>query len=106
MIEGAPKSINSPNLSPLNPTSQPINVVPALLAATGSTGTVPKEGRTIAVDPKVIPYGSIVYIQDYGYFIAEDCGGAIKGNRIDLFFDSHSEAESFGKQTKIVRIME
>lgn len=61
-----------------------------------STGSTPKEGRTIAVDPKVIPYGSIVYIQDYGLFVAEDCGGAIKQNRIDVFTASHSKAIQMG----------
>ena len=61
-----------------------------------STGKIPKEGRTIAVDPKLIPYGSIVYIQDYGLYVAEDCGGAIKGNRIDVFTASYSKALSMG----------
>lgn len=70
-----------------------------------STGTVPKEGRTIAVDPKVIPYGSIVYIQDYGYFIAEDCGGAIKSNRIDIFTASHSTAIQQGKKVANVWVL-
>lgn len=70
-----------------------------------STGTTPKEGRTIAVDPKVIPYGSIVYIQDYGYFIAEDCGGAIKQNRIDIFTASHSTAIQQGKKVANVWIL-
>ena len=70
-----------------------------------STGTTPKEGRTIAVDPKIIPYGSIVYIQDYGYFIAEDCGGAIKQNRIDIFTNSHSYAIQQGKKVASVWIL-
>lgn len=70
-----------------------------------ATGTLAKQGRTIAVDPRYIPYGTEVIIDGVTY-IAEDCGGAIKGNRIDLFFDSHSEALKFGKQTKKVRIME
>ena len=61
-----------------------------------STGKIPKEGRTIAVDPKLIPYGSIVYIQDYGLYVAEDCGGAIKGNRIDVFTVSYNKALSMG----------
>jgi len=61
------------------------------------TGTVATEGRTIAVDPKNIPLGSTVEI--YGkQYIAEDIGGAIKQNRIDVFFESHSEALKFGKQ--------
>lgn len=70
-----------------------------------STGTTPKEGRTIAVDPKVIPYGSLVYIQDYGYFIAEDCGGAIKTNRIDIFTNSHDYAIQRGKKVANVWIL-
>ena len=52
-------------------------------------------GQTIAVDPSVIPYGSTVIIDGHEY-IAQDCGGAIKGNRIDIYFDSHSEALDFG----------
>ena len=60
-----------------------------------ATGTVPTQGRTIAVDPKVIPYGTQVVINGNTY-VAEDCGGAIKGNRIDIFFDNHSEALQFG----------
>ena len=69
-----------------------------------ASGKEAEAGRTVAVDPRYIPYGTEVVIDGQTY-IAEDCGGAIKGDRIDLFFDSHSEAESFGKQTKIVRIV-
>ena len=60
-----------------------------------ATGTIPVEGRTIAVDPSVIPYGSRVHIFDHVY-IAEDCGGAIKGNRIAVYFDKHEDALAFG----------
>ena len=70
-----------------------------------SRGLIPKEGRTIAVDPKVIPYGTTVYIEGYGYFIAEDCGGAIKGNRIDIFTNSHSHAISQGRKVANVWII-
>ena len=70
-----------------------------------STGTKPKEGRTIAVDPKVIPYGSIVYIQDYGYFIAEDCGGAVKENRIDIYTSRHEYAMQQGRKVANVWIL-
>jgi uncharacterized protein YabE (DUF348 family) len=64
-----------------------------------SMGTVPKWG-TIAVDPSVIPYGSKVYIPEFGMsFIAEDCGGAIKGNRIDIFMNSESQAQNWGRQS-------
>lgn len=62
-----------------------------------STGVTATEGRTIAVDPKVIPYGSIIEINGHRY-ISEDCGGAIKNNRIDLYFDSHEDALEWGVQ--------
>lgn len=62
-----------------------------------ATGTRATAGRTIAVDPKKIPYGTEVIINGNTY-IAEDCGGAIKGNRIDIYFDSHNEALNFGVQ--------
>ncbi len=68
-----------------------------------STGTVATAGRTIAVDPSVIPYGSEVIINGHTY-VAEDCGGAIKGNRIDIFFNTHEEAEQFGRQKVSVEI--
>lgn len=55
------------------------------------TGTQATEGRTIAVDPEVIPLGSVV-IMDGQEYIAEDIGGAIKGNRIDRFMYNHLEA--------------
>ena len=59
-------------------------------------GTRMAEGRTIAVDSRIIPLGSRVYIDGYGVFIAEDTGGAIKGNRIDVCVSSHSRAYQFG----------
>lgn len=68
------------------------------------TGTVATPGRTIAVDPRVIPLGSTVYINDLEY-IAEDIGGAIKGNRIDVLFSSHREALEFGVQYANVSII-
>lgn len=56
-----------------------------------ATGSIPEAGRTIAVDPTVIPYGTEVIINGHTY-IAEDCGGSIKENRIDIFCDTHQEA--------------
>lgn len=70
-----------------------------------ASGKEAKTGRTVAVDPRYIPYGTEIIIDGQTY-IAEDCGGAIKGDRLDIYFDCHSEAVIFGKQTKIVRIME
>ena len=64
-----------------------------------STGTVPIEGNTIAVDPSIIPYGSKVYIPKFNrVFIAEDCGSAIKGNRIDIFMTDYNRCMEWGYQ--------
>lgn len=62
-----------------------------------ATGTKATAGRTVAVDPDVIPYGSEIVIDGHTY-IAEDCGGAINGNDIDIFFDTHEQARQFGRQ--------
>lgn len=62
-----------------------------------ATGTQATEGRTIAVDPSLIPYGTEVIIDGHTY-IAEDCGGAIKNKRIDIFFETHEAALNFGVQ--------
>lgn len=59
------------------------------------TGTQATEGRTVAVDPDVIPLGSTVVIDGEEY-IAEDIGGAIKGLRIDKYMDNHQEALNAG----------
>lgn len=75
-----------------------------------ATGTKAKVG-TIAVDPKVIPLGTKVYIEglngakNYGYAVAEDTGGAIKGNIIDLYFDTHKETINWGRQQVKVYIL-
>lgn len=62
-----------------------------------STGATATQGRTIAVDPNIIPYGTAVVINGQEY-IAEDCGGAVDGKHIDIFFNSHKEALKFGVQ--------
>ena len=59
---------------------------------------------SIAVDPSVIPYGSKVYVDGVEY-VAHDCGGAIKWNRIDVYFDSHNAALDFGKKTATVEVL-
>lgn len=73
-----------------------------------STGTTAAEGRTIAVDPRVIPYGSSVtiYFSDgtSHTYTAEDCGGGIKGNRLDIYFDDHQAALQFGVQSAMVYV--
>ncbi len=64
---------------------------------TTASGTRATQGRTIATDTSVIPFGSKVVINGKVY-TAEDTGGAIKGNRIDIYFESHTEALYFGRQ--------
>lgn len=67
------------------------------ITATGtSTKRNPDGYSSIAVDPRVIPLGTKMYIEGYGYAIAEDIGGAIKGNTIDVFFNSASESYNWG----------
>ena len=70
-----------------------------------ATGTKVTAGRTIAVDPKVIPYGTKVYIEGYGWRVAEDCGGSVKGNHIDVAMASHDEAMSKGVKHRDVWIL-
>lgn len=60
-----------------------------------ASGAIAQAGKTIAVDPEVIPLGSTVYIDGKAY-VAEDVGGAIKGNRIDIYSSSHDEALNLG----------
>ena len=70
-----------------------------------ASGTIAKEGRTIAVDTSLIPYGTEIEIEGVdGIFIAEDCGGAVKGNKLDLFFNSHEKAIEWGRQVRKVYI--
>lgn len=68
-----------------------------------ASGTIPTARRTIGVDPDVIPFGTTVIISGHEY-VAEDRGGAVKGNKIDIFFDDHDEALEFGRQTAEVFI--
>lgn len=75
-----------------------------------ATGTRAKVG-TIAVDPRVIPLGTKVYVEglygakNYGYAVAEDTGGAIKGEIIDLYFNTHKETVNWGRQQVNIYIL-
>ena len=72
-----------------------------------STGVKPIVGMTIAVDPNVIPYGTRVYVPQLDkIFIAQDCGSAIKGNRIDIFMNSYDECMEWGYKTITIYILE
>ena len=70
-----------------------------------ATGTWPSRG-TVAVDPRIIPLGTKLYIEGYGHAVAEDTGGAIKGNIIDLYMDDRSECLNWGRRQVEVRIVE
>ncbi|WP_427137889.1 ubiquitin-like domain-containing protein [Psychrobacillus psychrodurans] len=61
--------------------------------------------KIIAVDPGVIPLGSKVWVEGYGYAVAGDTGGAIKGNKIDVFMPSKSKAYDFGRQKVRVKVL-
>lgn len=69
-----------------------------------SSGTNPKVG-TVAVDPSVIPMGSKLYVEGYGFGRAEDIGGAIKGNRIDVFLESEQECRRWGHRSVKVYLL-
>lgn len=76
-----------------------------------ATGTRARPG-TVAVDPRVIPLGTKLYIEsldgtmDYGFAIAEDVGGAIKGEKIDLFFNSATDVRNFGRRNVKIYILD
>ncbi|MCA4157051.1 3D domain-containing protein, partial [Priestia megaterium] len=62
--------------------------------------------RVIAVDPSVIPLGSKVYVEGYGQAVAADTGGAIKGNRIDVFVSSDSAAQDWGRRSVKITVID
>lgn len=75
-----------------------------------ASGTRVRPG-VVSVDPNVIPLGTRLYIEsldgakDYGYAVAEDTGGAIKGHRVDLFFEDRNQAKRFGRRRVKVHIL-
>ncbi len=70
-----------------------------------ASGVPPRPG-VAAVDPRIIPMGTRLYVEGYGYCTALDVGSAIKGNKIDLFFGSDSQAEHWGRRNVKVYILE
>ncbi|RLQ96187.1 LysM peptidoglycan-binding and 3D domain-containing protein [Falsibacillus albus] len=73
--------------------------------ATGLDLKANPDAKVISVDPSVIPLGSKVYVEGYGYATAADTGGAIKGNRIDIFFPSKDQAINWGVRTVKVKVL-
>lgn len=63
-----------------------------------ASGTTPTEGRTIAADTSILPYGTQVVIDGIVYTV-EDCGSGVVGNHIDIFFSTHEKAMAYGKRT-------
>lgn len=71
-----------------------------------ASGARVREGRTIAVDPKVIPIGATVYIEGIGLRVAEDTGSAIRGAKIDVYMNDVNDARQFGvKKNRKVYIL-
>lgn len=70
-----------------------------------ASGIPTEVGTTIAVDPSVIPYGTEVYIEGIGYRTAQDRGGAVNGNHIDVLVKTHNEAMSLGTTYRDVWII-
>lgn len=67
-----------------------------------ATGAKATQGVTVAADPAVLPMGTEIQIDGHTYTV-QDTGGAIKGNRLDLYFDSHEDALQWGVQKKTVQ---
>lgn len=115
------KNTNNSSTTDSNTTTNNENINPGYIsnftmestAYTGdtitATGTVPvrdSEGiSTIAVDPSIIPLGSLLYVNGYGYAIAADTGGAIQGNIIDLYLNSYEECMNWGRQNVSVYLI-
>ena len=68
-----------------------------------ASGTRARKG-TIAADTRIYPFGTIMYIDGYGYGRVEDRGGAIKGGHIDLYFHTHQQAVEWGRKRKKVKV--
>ncbi len=75
------------------------------VTATGVDLNANPNAKVIAVDPNVIPLGSQVHIEGYGTFTAADTGGAIQGNKIDIYMPNHQDAVNFGRRNLKVTIL-
>ncbi|MBP1924628.1 3D (Asp-Asp-Asp) domain-containing protein [Sedimentibacter acidaminivorans] len=71
-----------------------------------ASGTLAKEGQTVAADWEVLPPGTEIFIEGIGFRTVEDKGGAIKGNRLDVYMDSHSSALDAGVVQAKVYVLE
>ncbi|MCK6255992.1 peptidoglycan-binding protein [Fictibacillus sp. KIGAM418] len=76
------------------------------VTANGTNLKANPDVKVIAVDPDVIPLNSQVYVEGYGYAVAADKGGAIQGNRIDVFYSSKQKATEWGRKNVKVTILD
>lgn len=111
-VEAKIDQLNPPDAAPARPTGKSMTMVATGYSAqepgldeNTATGMKAQHG-VVAVDPRVIPLGTRLYVQGYGYAIAGDTGSAIKGNRIDLCFDTLAEVEAYGWRTVRVDILD
>ncbi len=75
------------------------------VTATGLNLRSNPNAKVIAVDPSIIPLGTKVYVEGYGYAVAADTGGAIRGNKIDVFIANKSQAYKWGRKKVKIRIL-
>lgn len=106
-------AVPEPASKPENETGQARTMVAEVTAYTygdgngnglTATGTRPRPG-ICAVDPKTVPLGSVLYIPGYGYARAEDTGGLIKGNCVDVFIPTREKALELGRQVTEIKIL-
>ncbi|MGX9132987.1 LysM peptidoglycan-binding domain-containing protein [Rummeliibacillus sp. JY-2-4R] len=112
------KSTNTqPTTSQANPTSGKTMTVTATaytancagcsgVTATGINVKSNPNAKVIAVDPRIIPLGSKVWVEGYGTAIAGDTGGAIKGHKIDLLMANNGQANSWGVRTVTIKVLD
>lgn len=70
-----------------------------------ASGAIAQEGVTIAADWDVYPPGTVLYIEGLGEYTVQDRGGAIKGQKIDVYFESHEDALQFGRQELRIQVV-